>query len=127
MGGKVAALQAHCSTLEGEAERWQHLWRQAAASNAHLTQRLQALQKEHGIASRPSEVGTRISRTPRCDRSLKVHHAEMPSIAVTRKSCMPHFLCRTAKGNRPAQQQPQLLPDMQTHSDNVSTAIAGNR
>ncbi|CAL8468963.1 g8504 [Coccomyxa elongata] len=44
MGGKVAALQAHCGTLEGEAERWQALWRQAAASNAQLTQRLNALQ-----------------------------------------------------------------------------------
>ncbi len=53
MGSKVAALQAHCSTLEGEADRWQQLWRQAAASNAQLTQRLKAQHGEHG---RPSDV-----------------------------------------------------------------------
>jgi len=44
MGSKVAALQAHCNTLDGEANRWQQLWRQSAASNAQLTQRLAALQ-----------------------------------------------------------------------------------
>ena len=44
MGGKVAALQAHCKTLETEAERWQALWRSAAASNAQLTARVAALQ-----------------------------------------------------------------------------------
>jgi hypothetical protein len=53
MVGRVAALQAHCNTLEGEAERWQQLWRQAAASNAQLTARISAGQ-EH-----PGEVGFR--------------------------------------------------------------------
>ena len=43
MGGRVTALQAHCQTLEGEAARWQALWRQAAAGNAQLSQRLAAL------------------------------------------------------------------------------------
>ena len=42
MSGKVAALQAHCGTLQGEAERWQALWRQAAAANSQLTQRAAA-------------------------------------------------------------------------------------
>ena len=44
MGGKVAALQAHCKTLEAEGERWQGLWRSAAASNAQLTARVASLQ-----------------------------------------------------------------------------------
>lgn len=44
MVSKVAVLQAHCNTLEGEAERWQQLWRQAAASNAQLTARVTAMQ-----------------------------------------------------------------------------------
>ena len=58
MGGKVAALQAHCGTLEGEAERWQQLWRQAAASNAQLTQRLKAAEFGAGVSGRPSDVRT---------------------------------------------------------------------
>ena len=44
MGGRLTSLQSHCKALEGEAERWQTLWRQAATSNAQLSQRLAALQ-----------------------------------------------------------------------------------
>ena len=42
MSGKVAALQAHCGTLQSEAERWQALWRQAAAANSQMAQRAAA-------------------------------------------------------------------------------------
>jgi hypothetical protein len=60
MGSKVAALQTHCTTLEGEAERWQGLWREAATSNAQLSQRLAALQdgqvKNVSSSSCPSSV-----------------------------------------------------------------------
>jgi hypothetical protein len=40
MGAKVAALQAHCNTLQGEAQRWKGMWRQSCATNSELSQRV---------------------------------------------------------------------------------------
>ena len=62
MGGKVAALQAHCKTLETEGERWQALWRSAAASNAQLTARVAALQ-DGQVRTRPIYSGSQTSAT----------------------------------------------------------------
>ncbi len=68
MSGKVAALQAHCGTLQGEAERWQALWRQAAAANSQLTQRAAAGADSQvaplcsQTALRPSTVGLHVGK-----------------------------------------------------------------
>lgn len=40
MGAKVAALQAHCATLQGEAQRWKALWRQSTSANSEFSQRM---------------------------------------------------------------------------------------
>ena len=40
MGAKVAALQAHCDTLQGESKHWKTMWRQTCAANSELSQRV---------------------------------------------------------------------------------------
>lgn len=40
MGAKVAALQAHCNTLQGESKHWKGMWRQTCAANSELSQRV---------------------------------------------------------------------------------------
>ena len=60
MSGKVAALQAHCGTLQGEAERWQALWRQAAAANSQLAQRAAASADGQVLVHGP-QTGLRLS------------------------------------------------------------------
>ena len=80
MSGKVAALQAHCGTLQGEAERWQALWRQAAAANSQLTQR--------AAAGADSQVAALCSQT--CLRPPTVDMSPCLSEEVRAR---PHYAC----------------------------------
>ncbi|CAK0782130.1 hypothetical protein CVIRNUC_005576 [Coccomyxa viridis] len=120
MSGKVAALQAHCGTLQGEAERWQALWRQAAAANSQLTQRAAAgadSQAEGHLVG--IGEGHSLTDEVHVDAMLKDPSPKDESMMARAHSCAvpaasaahPVFSLPQSLAHRRAASTPEALPD----------------
>lgn len=71
MGAKVAALQAHCNTLQGESKHWKAMWRQTSAANSELSQRVASAGLSQQVSVLPCAEPHRIPQVNRDSSTVR--------------------------------------------------------